>query len=258
MMFDLLWWLGWAFVAALIALPLVAIPILGPVAGFVLWALLAPWTVLGGLSLIRRVLPRSEAGTFRIPGDRGSTRWAMAGWAPSVYLTLFQPLFFLSVGFQRLALRAFGAKLGPGVWVTSRTIIREPHHVTIGARSLIGEYAHLICSFQPRPGLLIVAPISIGDDTLVSGYCHLTAGAVVGSRCTLEHAVAVGPRTQIGDDTRIGASTVIYGSARIGRGVTIGRHCVVASGTIVPDGARLTDGTMLPRPEPVTLKEVIA
>jgi acetyltransferase-like isoleucine patch superfamily enzyme len=256
MMLDLLWWLGWAFCAALIALPLVFIPVLGPVAGFVLWALLAPWTALGGLALARRALPRSHPGKFQIPGDSGSTRWAMAGWAPSVYLTLFQPLFFLSVGFQRLALRAFGATLGPGAWVTSRTIIREPHHVTIGARSLIGEYAHLICSFQPCPGLLIVGPILIGDDTLVGGHCHLAPGVIVGSRCTLEHAAAVGPRTRIGDDTHIGASTVIYGSARIGRGVTIGRHCVIASGTIVPDGARLPDATMLPPAEPIHLNEV--
>jgi acetyltransferase-like isoleucine patch superfamily enzyme len=258
MRLDLLWWLGWAVFAVLMALPLVAVPFVGPFAGFVCWAVLVPWTSLGGLALLRLLLPRSEAGKFRLPGDTGSIRWAMAGWAPSLYLTLFQPLFFLSVGFQRLALRALGAKIGAGAWVTSRTIIREPHQVAIGARSMVGEYAHLVCSFQPRPGLLLVAPVTVGEDTLISAYCHLAPGVSVGSRCTLEHAVAIGPRTRIGDDTTVGASTVIYGSARIGRNVAIGRHCVIASGTIVPDGARLPDGTMLPLGERIHSMEVIS
>jgi UDP-3-O-[3-hydroxymyristoyl] glucosamine N-acyltransferase len=256
MMLDILWWLGWAFLATLIALPLLAIPHLGLIAGFVVWALLAPWTALGGLALARRLLPDSEAGVFRIPGDAGSTRWAMAGWAPTLYLTLFQSLFFLSIGFQRFALRTFGAKMGSGSWVTSRTIIREPHHVRIGARTLIGEYAHLSCSLQPRPGLLIVAPISIGDDTIVSAYCHLAPGARIGSRCTIEHAAVIGPRTTIGDDTTIGASTVIYGHAQIGCRVRIGRHCVLPTGTTVPDGARLSDGTIVPTAGHVELREV--
>jgi UDP-3-O-[3-hydroxymyristoyl] glucosamine N-acyltransferase len=245
MMLDVLWWVGWAVCAGLVALPLLAVPLLGPIAGFIAWAMLAPWTALLGLAAVHRVLPRSDPGTFHLPGDAGSTRWALKGWAPSVYLTLFQPVFFASPSFQRLVLRSFGARLGAGAWLTSRTVIREPHHLRVGARSLVGEYAHLACSFQPRPGLLIVAPIVIGDDTLVSAYCHIAPGASIGSRCILEHAVAVGPSALIGDDSRIGAGTTIYRMARIGREVSIGKHCVIPAGCCIGAGERIPDGTTL-------------
>jgi len=241
---ELLWWVGWAWFAAWIALPLVAVPVIGVVPGFVVWAVLAPWSALLGMATLHRLLPKSEPGTFRLPGDEGSVRWAVKAWAPSLYLTLFQPLLFTSRFFQILALRAFGAHLAPGAWLTSRTIVREPHHVSVGLHSLIGEYAHLICSYQPRPGVLIVARIVIGDDSLVGGYSHLAPGVTIGSRCVIEYAVAIGARTVIGDDSRIGAGTTVYNAARIGRHVFIGKNCLIPSGAIIADGARIPDGTV--------------
>lgn len=245
MILELLWWAGWAWCAAWIAVPLLLLPALGPVAGLVAWAVLAPWSALLGMAGIHRLLPASEAGRFRLPGDAGSVRWALKGWAPSVYLTLFQPLFFQSNVFERLVLRAFGARLGPGAWVTSRTIVREPHHVRIGARSLLGENAHLICSYQPRPGMLIVADIEIGDDTLVGAYAHVAAGTRIGARCVIEHGVAIGASVVVGDDARVGAGSAIYNGARIGRGARIGKGCLIPSGSVIPDGARIADGTVL-------------
>jgi acetyltransferase-like isoleucine patch superfamily enzyme len=241
---DLLWWVGWAWCAAWIALPSVAVSAAGPLAGIVIWAMLAPWSALLGLALVHRLVPRSMPGTFRFPEDPGSVRWAICAWAPSVYLAVFQPLFFNSRMFQRVVLQAFGARLGPGAWITSRTTAREPHHLRVGARTLVGEYAHLACSYQPRPGLLVVADIVIGDDCLIGAYCHLGPGVVIGSRCLLEHASAVGAGTRIGDDTRIGAATAIYNGVRIGSHVTIGKHCLIPAGIVIDDGARIPDGTV--------------
>lgn len=242
---ELLWWAGWAWFAAWVALPLLALPLLGVVPGFVVWALVAPWSGLLGMAALHGMMPRSEPGTYRLPGDRGSVRWALSGWAPSLYLALFQSTLFTSRFFQRFVLRAFGARLGPGAWLTSKTVVREPHHVRIGARSLVGEYAHLICSYQPRPGVLIVAPVVIGDDSLIGGYSHLAPGVTVGSRCVIEHAVAIGARTTIGDDSRIGAGTTVYNTVRIGRHVVVGKNCVIPSGSIIDDDTRIPDGTVL-------------
>lgn len=244
---DLLWWLGWAWMAAWMAVPLLALHPLGPVLGAVAWVVIVPWSALLGMALVHRLLPRSVPGTFRLPGDRGSLRWALGTWAPSVYLTLFQPVFFNSRGFQRIALRAFGARLGAGAWVTSRTVIREPQHLRLGAGSLIGEHAHLACSFQPRPGLLVVADITIGDDTLIGAYCHLAPGATVGSRCIVEHAAVIGAGSRIGDGARIGAGSALYNRVRIGADAVIGKNCVVPSGTVVPPGSRIPDGTVVGR-----------
>jgi len=244
MLLELLWWIGWVWCAAWVALPLLALPWLGPAVTVVVWALMAPWSALLGMAAVHRLLPRGETGTFRLPGDRGAVRWALAGWAPGTYLTLFQPLFFASRRFQRLALRAFGAELGADAWITSRTIVREPHHVRIGARTLVGEYAHLACSLQPRPGLLLVGRIVIGDDCLVGAHSRLTAGVTIGSRCVLEHGVALAPRVTVGDGSRIGAGTTIYSGVRIGRGVTVGKNCCIAAGAVIPDGSRIPDFTM--------------
>ena len=254
---DVLWWVGMAWCAAWAAIPLMAVPVVGPVAGFMIWAVLAPWTALAGMALVHRLLPRCEPGTYRLPGDQGAIRWALSGWAPSVYLTLFQPLYFNSRGFQRMVLRALGARLGPGAWVTSRTVIREPQHVRIGAGSLVGEYAHLVSSYQPRPGLLLVAGITIGDDSLIGAYAHIGPGSVIGSRCTVGHGAALGGWTTVGDGARIGAGTTVYNRARIGAGAEIGKNCFIPTGAVIERGARVPDGAVISL-HPETLESEVA
>jgi acetyltransferase-like isoleucine patch superfamily enzyme len=242
---DLLWWTGWVYLAAWVALPLVALPLVGTVVGLILWSLLAPWSALLGMAALHRLLPRSPEGSFHMFSDRGSIAWALKGWAPSLFLTVFQPVFFLSEGFQRIALRAFQARLAPGALLTSRTIVREPHHLRVGASTLIGEYAHLGCSYQPRPKRLVVAGIDIGNRVLIGAYCRLAPGTRVGSGSILEYAVSVGPHSMIGENTRIGAQTSLYNRVRIGSGVTIGKRCLIPSGAVIPDGTRIADGTVV-------------
>jgi carbonic anhydrase/acetyltransferase-like protein (isoleucine patch superfamily) len=246
MTLDLMWWLGWLYFAAWALLPLALIGIAGPVVGVLMWAALAPWSALLGMSAAHRLLPAAEEGTFRMFADRGSVRWALKGWAPSVYLGVFQPVFFLSTGFQRVALRAFGARLAPGAHVTTRTSIREPHLLELGRDSFIGEYAHLVCSYQPRPRVLVVARIKIGDGVLIGAYSVLGGGCRVGSRSIVEYRVSLGAHSSIGEDTRIGAGTSIRNRARVGNGVRIGKLCQIGLGAVVPDGARLPDGTVWP------------
>jgi acetyltransferase-like isoleucine patch superfamily enzyme len=246
MMLEFLWWVGWAYFAAWAALPLALVPVVGPMAGVIAWALLAPWSALVGMATAHRLLPASEEGTFQLFQDRGSVRWALKGWAPSVYFTVFQPVFFLSPGFQRIALRAFGARLGARAQVTSRTSIREPHLIELGRDSLVGEFAHLVCSYQPRPRTLVVAGIRIGDGVLIGAYCKLGAGCRVGARSTVEHSVSIGAHTTIGEDTRIGAGSFIRNRVRVGSRVRIGKQCSIAFGAAIPDDARLPDGTAWP------------
>lgn len=245
---EVLWWLGWIYFAAWAALPLALLGVTGPYLGALAWALLTPWTALLGMALAHRLLPAAETGTFRMFADRGSIRWAMKGWAPTLYLAVFQPVFFLSPFFQRVVLRAFGARLGAGAQVTTRTSIREPHLVRIGRDTVVGEYVHLACSYQPKPHTLVVGAIDIGDDVLIGGYSVLGAGSRVGSRTLLEFRVALGAQATVGDDSRIGAGTQVRNRARIGHGVRIGKDCTIGLGAVVPDGTRLRDGGVWPAP----------
>lgn len=243
---DLLWWVGWLYFAAWVALPLALLPVTGPVAGVLAWALLAPWSALLGMAALQRMLPPAEEGTFRMFTDRGSIRWALRGFAPAVYLGVFQPVFFLSPLFQRAALLAFGAKLAAGAQVTTRTSVREPHLVEIGKGSLVGEYAHIVTSYQPRPHTLVVARIRIGDGVLVGAYSVLGAGCRVGSRSIVEYRVSLGSHATIGEGSRIGAGCAIGNNARVGSGVRMGKLCHVAFGAVVPDGTRLPDRSVWP------------
>lgn len=245
MLLDLCWWLGALWFAAWVMLPFALIAPLGPVAGLLAGALLAPWSALLGMSALHRALPVSRPGTFRLPGDTGALRWGLKQWAPSLYLTVFQPVCGQSERFLRLALRAFGATLGRDALLTSRTLVREPHHVRVGARSLVGEYAHLICAYQPRRGVLVVGPITIGDDVLIGGYSQLAPGVRIGSGTLVEHAVMIGAHCIVGSNTRIGAGTRMYNGACIGRDVIIGKGCLVASGAHIADGTDIPDGTVV-------------
>jgi UDP-3-O-[3-hydroxymyristoyl] glucosamine N-acyltransferase len=197
---------------------------------------------------LHRLLPESEGGKFRLFADPGAWRWAAKGWAPSVYLSVFQPVFFVLPGFQRIVLRAFEARLGAGTLVTSRTVIREPHRIRIGRSALIGEFSHLACSYQPRLRLLVVADIEIGDEVLVGAYSHLAPGVRIGSGTVLEHGVHVAAHTSIGARCRVGEGTTLYNRVRIGDDVRIGKRCLIASGVEIADGARIPDGTVLAAP----------
>jgi acetyltransferase-like isoleucine patch superfamily enzyme len=245
MVLDFCWWLGGAWFAAWVTLPFALIAPLGPVAGVLAGVLLAPWSALVGMAALHRVLPASRPGTFRLPGDAGAVRWALKQWAPSLYLTVFQPVCGQSERFLRLALRAFGATLGRDALLTSRTIVREPHHLQVGAGSLVGEYAHLICSYQPRRGVLVVDTITIGDDVTIGGYTHLGPGVRIGSGSRIEHGVRIGAHSIVGPNTRIGAGTAAYNGVRIGADVTIGKGCLLPSGTHVADGSCIPDGTVV-------------
>ena len=247
---DLLWWLGWAWFVAWTALPLALLPWLGPAGGVIAWAVLAPWSSLLGMTAVHRLLPAGASGRHRMFSDPASVQWALKGWAPGLYLTVFQPVFFLSPAFQRVALRAFQARIGPGTSVTSRTILREPHRVRIGRGSVIGEYAHLVTSFQPRPRVLVVGEIEIGNDVLIAGYCHLAMEVRIGSGVVLEHEVRVGPGCEIGSAARVGQGTRLCARVQVGAGAVVGRGCLVLAGTVIPEGARVPDGTVLGEPHP--------
>jgi acetyltransferase-like isoleucine patch superfamily enzyme len=243
--FDLLWWLGWGWCLAWAVLPFVLLQPFGVAAALLGGGFLAPWSALVGMAGLQRLLPAAPAGRFRMFADAGSIRWAVRTWAPTVYLALFQPLFFSCEGFQRLVLRAFGADLAPGALLTSRTAVREPGRLRVGADALIGEFVHLVFAFQPRPRLLVVGSIEVGARTLVGAHSVLSPGVRIGDDCLLEFHVAVGPGTSIGDRARIGTGSTILGAVRIGEGARVGRACLLRSGATIPAHAVIPDGAIV-------------
>ncbi len=111
---------------------------------------------------------------------------------------------------RNLLLRAFGARIARGVVIASSARIWLPAHLEMGPRSSLG----------PGVECYAMAPISIGEGTIVSQRAHLCAGThdhrdpsfqltarpiVIGPSCWIAAEAFVGPGVSIGEGTVLAA-----------------------------------------------------
>jgi putative colanic acid biosynthesis acetyltransferase WcaF len=121
-------------------------------------------------------------------------------------------------GWRRLVLRAFGARLAPGARVYGSTRVWYPPHLTLGAGALIGPRVN--CYNQGR--------ITIGARTVVSQGAHLCASShdisdphfqlvvrpiVIGDGAWVAAEAFIGPGVTIGDGAVIGARAALFRNA---------------------------------------------
>ena len=123
----------------------------------------------------------------------------------------------------------------------------------------------------------------IGEGTRVWHWVHVSAGAVIGKRCSLGQNVYVGNRVNIGDNVKIqnnvsvydnvyleddvfcGPSMVFtnvynprsavtrkdeYRDTRVKRGATLGANCTIVCGTTIGEYAFVGAGTVINRDVP--------
>jgi acetyltransferase-like isoleucine patch superfamily enzyme len=137
------------------------------------------------------------------------------------------------------------ARSGPGVFLQSGVVIRNPSRVELGARVRVGRAA--VLSSERTDGTL-----RIGDDTWIDRGCHIDfSGALeIGSGCTLSadvnlytHDHGRDPRSapearrlRIGDRVWIGTgASILQNVGEIGDGALIAAGAVVTKP--VPAGA---------------------
>jgi putative colanic acid biosynthesis acetyltransferase WcaF len=143
--------------------------------------------------------------------DRGRARWVEALW-----VLLFSPLiasFLPGSAWRKACLRAFGARIGSGVVIKQRVIVKFPWRLEIGEHSWIGE------------GVWIdnLAPVVIGSHVCVSQGAYLCTGSHDWSRVSFD---------LVTKPIRIEDSAWICAKAVIAPGVTIGQGAVVGLGAI--------------------------
>jgi putative colanic acid biosynthesis acetyltransferase WcaF len=146
--------------------------------------------------------------------------WKVYLWGLVEILLVTNPL-QVSSRVRRVALVAFGARIGQGVLLRPRLRVRFPWKLTVGDRSWIGEDVWLHNQDE----------LTIGSDAVISQGSFITTGSHALRR---DMALITSP-VEIADGAWVTARCVVLGGSRIGV------SAVVTPGTIVrgdvPDGA---------------------
>lgn len=159
----------------------------------------------------RRTRPLEGGASFSFGNRVFRVLWAVA-W---ILLARFTPPPLHA--WRRLVLRAFGARVGSGVRVHASAVIWNPRnltlrehvligpgariynqgHVTVGARSVISQRAHLCASTHDitDPDFqLVLRPVVIGD------RCWVAAEAFVGPGANMGEGAVLGARAALFED----------------------------------------------------------
>ncbi len=131
---------------------------------------------------------------------------------------MVSPFFRLSprlcYGWRNLFLRLFGARVGKGVRVYPSAEIFAPWNLTLGEEVTIGWRVRLYC----------LAPVTVGARTIISQHAHLCAGS---------HDFRQAHFPFDNRPITIGSDVWIAADAFIGNGVTVGRLGVVGARAVV-------------------------
>jgi putative colanic acid biosynthesis acetyltransferase WcaF len=149
------------------------------------------------------------------PGFRGRSAVAVQFWW-LVQALLVKPLPQILYPLRRLLLRAFGARLGPGVRIRPGVEITYPWKVTIGANCWIGDDVTLYS----------LGAISIGADSVISQKVYICAADHDYSDVTFpirERPVTIGQQVWIASDAWVGPGVSIGDGAVVGARSTVTR-----------------------------------
>ncbi|MEV7617922.1 WcaF family extracellular polysaccharide biosynthesis acetyltransferase [Streptomyces sp. NPDC089799] len=179
-------------------------------------------------------MPR-DLTAFTLAGyDKGRGFVTQALWF-AVMNTVFMA-WFCPARLRVALLRAFGAKIGEGVFIRHKVRVLWPWKLTVGDHSWIGEGAWL----------LNLEPVTIGAHVCVSQEAVLCAGSH--DHRAADFRYRNGPVT-VEDGAWVAVRATVLA------GVTIGRHAVAGAGAVVhKDLPELTlqtaDGSRRPVEEP--------
>ncbi|MDP3713039.1 MAG: WcaF family extracellular polysaccharide biosynthesis acetyltransferase [Mycobacteriales bacterium] len=124
-----------------------------------------------------------------------------------------------------LLLRAFGAKIGTGVFIRHRVKVLWPWKLEVGDHSWLGEGVWI----------LNLEPVTLGRRVCVSQEAFLCAGSHNWTSATFEYRNA--PIT-LGDASWVAARSTVLPGVRIGPGAVVTAGCTV--GRDVPTNAVVT------------------
>ena len=158
--------------------------------------------------------------------DRGASRLKEGLWVLIKCAFFLNPL-PLPSRLRCILLRLFGAKVGKGVVIRSRTNFTFPWRLTIGNYTWIGEQVEI----------LSLAPVTIGSNVCISQRAYLCTGSHdfhSGGFDLITRPICIEDRSWIAASAFICPGVTIAEGSMVGAGVTVTRD--------VPMGARLLPG----------------
>ena len=67
-----------------------------------------------------------------------------------------------------------------------------------------------MADWTAHPSAIVDAGVTVGAGTKIWHFCHVTAGAVLGEKCSLGQNVYVGPKVVIGNNVKIQNNVSVY------------------------------------------------
>jgi putative colanic acid biosynthesis acetyltransferase WcaF len=152
--------------------------------------------------------------SFKLPPNfRGRSALAVQFWW-FAQATLFRGSPQVFYGFRRWLLRLFGAQIGTGVMIRPSATITYPWKIKIGNYSWVGDHAVLYS----------LAPITIGENVVISQKTHLCAGSHDYRSKAFD--ITSSPIV-IGDNAWIAADVFVAEGVTIGAGAVVGSRSSV-------------------------------
>jgi len=154
---------------------------------------LTPWPWLAPLALyfaplvpgrILREMLRSRPAGIAL-GSSGFLQWWACFQCQVLFLRfpVLEEILRLVPGLYSLWLRAWGSNIGSVTYWAPGTIILDRGFLDIGDRVVFGAGVRInphVMENSPGP-VLLLAPVTIGDDAVIGGYSLLTAGTEIAS-----------------------------------------------------------------------------
>jgi UDP-2-acetamido-3-amino-2,3-dideoxy-glucuronate N-acetyltransferase len=67
-----------------------------------------------------------------------------------------------------------------------------------------------VAEYKAHPSAIVDPGCTIGEETRIWHFCHVTTGAVIGAKCSLGQNVYVGPKVTIGNNVKIQNNVSVY------------------------------------------------
>lgn len=181
--------------------------------------------------------------------DRGAPRWKEGLWVLAGGLFL-RSAFPWPSAVRVAVLRAFGARVGSGVFVREAVYVSFPWRLEVGDHVWIGEGV----------GILSLATVRIESNVCISQRAYLCTGShdhrradfplrtapiTLRAGCWIAAAAFIGPGVEVGAGAVVSAGSVVTRDVPAGA-VVRGNPAVTRPAAAVPGGSGSSEGSLAP------------